>query len=390
MRLERRDSSALTDSLYFGVSLEHLYVHVPFCARRCVYCDFSIAVRPNVPARDYVDAVARELRRRHASTQIELETLYLGGGTPSKLGGGGIASLIDAIRSAAHIRKGAEVTLEANPEDVTPANVAAWLASGINRVSLGVQSFDDRVLTWMHRTHDARTALRALQVLREGGMDNLSIDLIFATPNSLDREWRRDLDKALELDLPHLSLYGLTVEPQTPLGRWVAQSVAVEAPDERYESEFIEADAVLSAAGYQHYEVSNYGKPGRHSRHNWAYWERRPYVGLGPSAHEFDGRMRRWNESAYTAWMDRVNRGEDPLEGSELLTAEQAVQEAVYLGLRTNTGVAVAEVSAGQVSRFADAGWGTVAMDSRFRLNARGWLRLDGIAADLTAVGSRY
>ena len=390
MRDERRNPPALTHSLYFGVRLEHLYVHVPFCARRCVYCDFSIAVRPNVPERDYVDAVARELRIRHAATQLDLETLYFGGGTPSKLGGAGVARLIDAVRAHAHIRKGAEVTLEANPEDVTPASVAAWSESGINRISLGVQSFDDRVLAWMHRTHDSSAALEALQVLREGGIDNLSIDLIFATPAALERDWRRDLDKALELDLPHVSLYGLTVETQTPLGRWVARSTTVQAPDELYEHEFTMADQALTSAGYEHYEVSNYGKPGRHSRHNWAYWERRPYGGVGPSAHEFNGAVRRWNEKAYTTWLDRVRQAEDPLEGSEVLSAEQADNECLYLSLRTSAGVAIDEAVSDRVSRWIDAGWGTVSPDSRLRLKGSGWLRLDSIAADLTVLRSRY
>ena len=390
MRAERRDPSSLTDSLYFSVQFEHLYVHVPFCARRCVYCDFSIAVRPNVPDRDYIEGVERELRIRHSDSEFSLETLYFGGGTPSKLGGHGVARLVDAIRSRAHIRKGAEITLEANPEDVTPRNVAAWAASGINRVSLGVQSFDDEVLTWMHRTHNSVKAVEAVQVLREGGIANISIDLIFAVPSSLGRVWRRDLEKALELDLPHISLYGLTVEAHTPLGRWVARSATAEAPDENYEGEFVEAERRLISAGYEHYEVSNYGKPGWHSRHNWAYWDRRPYAGLGPSAHEFDGTARRWNESAYTSWLERVQGDESPIAGSELLTAEQASQEAVYLNLRTSSGVEVDKVSAPQIHRWVDAGWGEVTADSRLQLKGAGWLRLDSIAADLTAFRSRY
>ena len=369
---------------------EHLYVHVPFCARRCVYCDFSIAVRPDVPVGDYVDALGSELLGRHADSQLDLETLYLGGGTPSKLGGEGIARAIDAVRSGAHIRKEAEVTIEANPEDVTRTNVTAWRAAGVNRVSLGVQSFQDPVLRWMHRTHDAAAARRAINVLREGGIPNMSIDLIFAAPTALQRDWRMDLDTALELDLPHVSLYGLTVEPHTPLGRWVARRDAHEAPEENYESEFLEADRVLTGGGYEHYEVSNYAKPGSHSRHNWAYWNRVPYAGLGPSSHEFDGARRRWNRSAYTAWLGDVTAGRDPIEGSEVLSAEQSEAEALYLGLRTAAGVVVEEPTPGALRRWLDSGWGTLAEDSRLRLRGSGWLRLDSIAADLTALRSRY
>lgn len=371
---------------------EHLYVHVPFCARRCVYCDFSIAVRPSVPVDDYVDALSSELRLRHAASRLDLATLYFGGGTPSKLGGEGIARAIDAISSIAHIRKEAEVTIEANPEDVTPGNVHVWKSAGVNRVSLGVQSFHDSVLAWMHRTHDASAARQAVNVLREGGLANISIDLIFAAPVNLAREWREDLDAALEFELPHVSLYGLTVEPHTPLGRRVARRDVHEAPEENYEGEFLQAERVLTGAGYEHYEVSNYAKSGFQSRHNWAYWNRLPYAGLGPSAHEFDGTVRRWNRSAYAAWLEDVSGGRDPVEGSEILSSEQAQAEELYLGLRTAAGVVVQEQEPASVTmrRWLDSGWGTLADDSRLRLRGSGWLRLDSIATDLTAFRSRY
>jgi oxygen-independent coproporphyrinogen-3 oxidase len=372
------------------VRFEHLYVHVPFCARRCVYCDFSIAVRSTVPSDDYIAELLAEIDARHSASRFDLDTLYFGGGTPSKLGGEGVSRLMDAVRAKAHIRKDAEITLETNPEDVSAANVRDWKDAGINRVSLGIQSFDDSVLTWMHRTHDSRDALRAVQVLREGGISNISIDLIFAVPESLGRNWRRDLDTALNLDLPHVSLYGLTVESQTPLGRWVARKTTAEAPEDSYEAEFVAADELLTNAGYDHYEVSNYGKRGFHSRHNWAYWSRKPYAGLGPSAHEFDGRTRRWNASAYAEWVGLVRSGKDPIDGSEVLSGEQAEQESTYLGLRTNSGVTVETPLSETLARWVEAGWGTVATDSRLRLKGSGWLRLDSLASDLTAFRSRY
>jgi oxygen-independent coproporphyrinogen-3 oxidase len=355
-----------------------------------VYCDFSIAVRSVVPSNDYVEEVLAEIDARHSASRFDLDTLYFGGGTPSKLGGEGVSRLVEAVRTRAHIRKDAEVTLETNPEDVSAANVRDWKGAGITRVSLGIQSFDDRVLTWMHRTHDSGDALRAVQVLREGGISNISIDLIFAVPESLGRNWRHDLETALALELPHLSLYGLTVEPHTPLGRWVSRKTTDEAPEDCYEAEFVAADDLLTNSGYDHYEVSNYGKPGLHSRHNWAYWNRKPYAGLGPSAHEFDGLTRRWNASAYAAWLGLVRSGNDPIEGSEVLSGEQADQESTYLGLRTNSGVTVETPLSETLSRWVEAGWGTVATDSRLRLKGSGWLRLDSLASDLTAFRSRY
>lgn len=369
---------------------QHLYVHVPFCARRCVYCDFSIAVRSRVPVDEYLTALERELSVRHRDSELNLSTLYFGGGTPSKLGGEGVARLVDLVRKHAGIQDDAEVTLEANPEDVSPDSVRAWQRAGVNRVSLGVQSFDDGVLSWMHRTHDSETARKAVKVLREGGLDNLSVDLIFAVPAPVGRSWGRDLDAALELELPHVSVYGLTVEEHTPLGRWVARRDVSEAPEEAFEREYLNAHEKLTAAGFEHYEVSNYGKPGRHSRHNWAYWNRRPYAGIGPSAHEFDGRGRRWNSAPYAEWVSRVSRGDDPVEGCEELAVEQSLAEAVYLNLRTSTGVTLASGEREHVARWLDAGWAQLDGGSTLQLTGAGWLRLDSLAGDLTLLRSRY
>jgi oxygen-independent coproporphyrinogen-3 oxidase len=372
------------------VRASHLYIHVPFCARRCVYCDFSIAVRSRVPVAEYLDALDREWSRRHVESEFALETLYLGGGTPSKLGGDGVARLLDAIRARTTLLDTAEVTLEANPEDVTSSSAEAWRAAGVTRVSLGVQSFDDAVLRWMHRTHNGETAIVAIETLRQAGLSNVSIDLIFATPDNLQRSWARDLDRALELDLPHLSVYGLTVEEHTPLGRWVARRDLTEAPEEAFEAQFLEADERLTAAGLEHYEVSNYARTGFHSRHNWAYWRRRAYGGLGPSAHEFDGASRRWNVEPYAGWVAALARNRDPVAGTERLSEEQSMAERVYLGLRTSEGIEIGPAELDHVQAWADSGWSVVGRDNRLRLTGPGWLRLDAIANDLTLFRSRY
>lgn len=372
------------------VNAHHLYVHVPFCARRCVYCDFSIAVRSRVPVHEYLAALRQELELRHRDAGFRLATLYFGGGTPSRLGPEGIARMIAIIADYATLEPGAEVTLETNPEDVVPEAARAWLDSGITRVSLGVQSFQDPVLAWMHRTHDAEAALRAVHVLREVGLANLSIDLIFAAPSSVDRSWERDLQTTAELDLPHVSVYGLTVESHTPLGRWVARHNVTEAPEDRFEQEFLLAHSMLTSAGLEHYEVSNYGKPGAHSRHNWAYWKRQAYGGLGPSAHEFDGHTRRWNVAPYAEWVGRLSHDRDPLEGAETLTDEQIVAEQVYLGLRTSAGVKLPDAGRAHARPWIGAGWATLDGDDMLRLTPSGWLRLDALASDLTAFRSRY
>ncbi len=367
----------------------HAYVHVPFCARRCSYCDFAIAVRRIVPVAEYVEALRRELALRWpADRPWELDTLYLGGGTPSRLGGDGVAAAIDAVRAHAALAPDAEVTIEANPEDVTPEAARCWAAAGVNRLSLGAQTFDEAALAWMHRGHGGAGVGRAVAVARDAGIRNLSLDLIFSLPTTLARSWTDDLDRLLALEPDHVSLYGLTVEPQTPLGRWHARGEVAEAPEDAYEAEYLLAHERLAAAGFEHYEVSNFGQPGRRSRHNSSYWSGAAYAGLGPSAHEYDGRTRRWNVAPYAEWVARLAAGRDPAEGSELLTEANREAEAVYLGLRTTAGLALREGEADVVRPWVAAGWGAVE-GGRLRLTAVGWLRLDGLAASLTAHRSR-
>jgi len=370
--------------------MQHLYVHVPFCTRRCSYCDFAIAVRKRVPVDEFVTAIDRELSvRLTESDRWTIETLYFGGGTPSRLGGEGVARLLDVVRRHVDVAANAEVTLEANPEDVDRQSVKAWRTAGINRLSIGAQSFDDAILAWMHRTHDAAAIDRAVESARDGGIENHSLDLIFAVPEILDRDWDRDLARAVGLAPEHVSLYGLTLEQRTPLGRSHARGELLEAPEERYEQEFLHAHHVLAAAGFEHYEVSNFSKPGRRSRHNSAYWKGVQYLGVGPSAHGFDGTVRRWNADAFTEWIRRLQSRVDPVSGSEVLSAENRIAEEVYLGLRTTCGLILSVDEANHVAPWIDAGWATLQADLRLVLSPLGWLRLDSLAADLTLFRSR-
>jgi len=365
--------------------MNHLYVHVPFCGRRCTYCDFSIAVRKRVPVDEFVAGVEQELALRFRDAAAwALDTLYLGGGTPSRLGESGVGRLVDVIRRYAEIRDDAEVTLEANPEDVTASAVRAWRASGITRLSIGAQSFNDDVLRWMHRTHDSDAIVRAVDAARSGGIDNFSLDLIFALPVILARDWEKDLTRALSLEPNHVSLYGLTIEPMTPLGRRNARGDLAEAPEESYEREFLEAHQALAVAGFQHYEVSNFAKAGRRSRHNATYWSSKPYAGIGPSAHEFDGAIRRWNVAAYGEWLARVRAGADPVADSERLSQENRTAEEVYLGLRTLAGLQLSTAEVERTRAWVEAGWATLESNGQLILTPMGWLRLDSLAADLT------
>src|SRR5213594_4383389 len=381
--------------------MPHLYLHVPFCQRRCSYCDFSIAVRKHIPAREYVDAVLGELaavcpadpgREPGAFGGESLDTLYLGGGTPSLLPPDAISALLTSLGDAFHVtstRDAVEVTLEANPEDVTPDSAVAWRASGINRVSLGAQSFDDRVLKWMHRSHDAARIGDAVRALRAAGIDNISLDLMFALPAELRRDWARDLDLACSLLPAHLSLYGLSVEERTPLARWISRGAASAPDDERYAEEYLLAHVRLAACGYHFYEVSNAERGGHRSRHNSAYWSGRAYLGLGPAAHSFDGRVRRWNLPAWEAYRRAVAARPPVVEAVEVLTDEQRELESLYLALRTDAGMPLAALCCPlppAAARWVERGWAEI-RDQRLFCTPEGWLRLDALVGDLTNPG---
>jgi oxygen-independent coproporphyrinogen III oxidase len=368
-------------------SPRHVYVHVPFCARRCSYCDFSIAVRKDVPVSEFLQALRGEIRRRLGTTDTphEIDTLYFGGGTPSHLGPKGVAGMMTMMREFFRWEGHAEITLEANPDDVTPSTTARWLQSGITRVSLGAQSFDPHVLEWMHRTHGPAQIDTAVEVLRDTPFTSWSFDLIFALPDVLQRDWARDLERALGKQPPHLSLYGLTVEQGTPLGRWAERGEVQPGDDAAYEQEFLSAHEAAVAAGFEHYEVSNFAQPGHQSKHNRSYWRGVPYFGFGPSAHGFDGTTRRWNLAAYAAWHRAISSGLDPVGGSELIDDEAKQLESVYLGLRTTRGLELGPEERRQVEPWITAGWATL-FGNHLTLTPLGWLRLDSLASTLTPV----
>ena len=395
--------------------MQHLYVHIPFCQRRCTYCDFSIAVRKRIPAQEYVQAILTELTRvgspaatprgkpnqnidplgsfapghgpgaRHSGEAWD--TIYFGGGTPSLLSPDAIATLLGALevpRTTHDVRRTVEVTLEANPEDVTPDAARAWRAAGVNRISLGAQSFDDHVLQWMHRSHDAARIGAAVHALRGAGIDNISLDLIFALPGELQRDWERDLDMALALGPTHLSLYGLTVEPRTPLDRWISRGATSAPDDDRYAQEYLAAHRRLTKDGFEFYEVSNAARDGLRSKHNSAYWSGKSYVGLGPAAHSFDGTTRRWNIRAWEAYRRAIADGRSPIDSEETLTDEQRETEAIYLGLRTAEGLPLAALRRPSPPlHLAAQGW-IVEADGRLKCTPEGWLRLDSLVNELT------
>ena len=364
--------------------MTHLYVHVPFCVRRCSYCDFSIAIRKRIPAQEYIGTILNELTR--VGSPGEVDTIYFGGGTPSLLPPDAIGRLLRELlpRTTYDAPRTIEVTLEANPEDVTPEHAQAWLAAGINRVSLGAQSFDDAVLKWMHRSHDAARIGAAVHALRGAGIENISLDLIFALPDELQRDWERDLDMALALRPAHLSLYGLTVEPRTPLDRWISRGATHAPEEERYADEYLFAHRRLMADGLFFYEVSNASLPGFRSQHNSAYWSGQPYVGLGPAAHSFDGTTRRWNLRAWEAYRRAIAEGRSAIESEEKLTEDQRETERTYLALRRAEGLAATPHCRPlpPIAALVRAGW-LYEHAGRLKCTPEGWLRLDSLVNEL-------
>jgi len=365
----------------------HLYLHVPFCARRCSYCDFAIAVRRETPSEAYVDAILKEWSgwQEHSAwaTSPRVETVYFGGGTPSRLDPGAITRLLSRIASDRVLEPDAEITLEANPEDVTLERAAAWRGAGVNRVSLGAQSFDPAVLRWMHRTHSAEQIPRAVEAIRSADIPELSLDLIFGLPVALRRDWEADVQQALALEPEHLSLYGLTIEPHTVLERWTKRGELTPVHEERYAEEFLAVDARVTDAGFEHYEVSNAARGGHRARHNSAYWRRAPYLGLGPSAHSGFDHERQWNVRDWAGYERALGEDLSPVAGRERLTPEQVRLENVYLGLRTQEGVAAAIIAAATRQRWVAAGWARDIGD-RLALTPEGWLRLDALVASVS------
>lgn len=363
-----------------------VYVHVPFCARRCSYCDFAIAVRRETPSALFADTVLREWRGWQSSPwwtgSPHVESIYLGGGTPSRLAPEALQAILDGIRADRPFNPDAEITLEANPDDVNPESTRGWRRMGINRVSLGAQSFSPAVLTWMHRTHDPAQIGAAMQALRSAGFENVSLDLIYGLPLELERDWESDLEQAMALGPEHLSLYALTVEAATPLGKWTTRGTVKASSDDRVADEYVSAHGRLQRDGFEHYEVSNAARSGFRARHNAGYWQRCPFIGLGPSAHSSSGRERRWNLREWEEYRRAVQSGNDPTAGAETLDDSQVLLEQRYLGLRTDSGVPETLVPEPHRSQWVQAGWSRQA-GGRIYLTPEGWLRLDALVAAL-------
>lgn len=290
-----------------------------------------------------VKAICREMELRKEEINEKVETVYLGGGTPSLLSLDEINQILDKVYSLFNISKDAEVTIEANPDDLTKEKIAELKTTPINRFSIGVQSFFNEDLKLMNRAHNANEAYQSVKDVQDAGFENITIDLIFGSQTTTDEMWQKNLDTAVELNVPHVSAYALTIEPKTLLYHKIHSGKLANVDDEKLERQFRMLLKTLTGNGFVHYETSNFGKPGYFSRHNSSYWEDIPYLGIGPSAHSYDGRNRSWNIENNFKYFNAIEKGELPSEYEEL-TQDDRFNELIMVKLRTVEGLSLEEV----------------------------------------------
>ena len=319
-----------------------IYIHIPFCKQACHYCDFHFST--SMAKKDVmISALKRELVLRKEEFKDEVvETIYFGGGTPSVLETSEINDLIQTVYSNYHVAENPEITLEANPDDLSTKKLLELSDSPINRLSIGIQSFFAEDLLFMNRAHNANEAEQCIkEAIRH--FDNISIDLIYGIPGMSDERWEKNIEKALTFGIPHISSYALTVEPKTALANFIKKGVVKPIDDEQAQRQFLVLYDVLTRAGFDCYEVSNFGKPGYYSKNNTAYWLGEKYMGIGPSAHSYDGERRAWNINNNPKYLKAIEKGELPME-TEVLTKNDKYNEYVMTGLRTSWGISLERI----------------------------------------------
>jgi len=369
-----------------------LYVHIPFCKRACTYCDFHFST--SLGQRDRVmAAILKEIAMRApGSNGARLGSIYLGGGTPSVVGAQALENLLRTIAEHFTITGSAEVTIEANPDDVTADTLRLWKDLGITRVSLGIQSFRDDRLKWMGRAHDSARARRSIELLSTAGFASWTIDLIYGLPDMTSEEWDEQLTFALDHGMPHLSAYCLTVEKGTALEHQVRKGLVKPAADHAQATQFDHLVARMERAGLVQYEISNFGREGHFAAHNSSYWKGVPYIGAGPSAHSFDGTVRRWNVANNVRYAEALETDNRFWE-EETLSHSQRVNERLMTGLRTIWGVDLLTLGDDVLARerrtivkYRELG-DLVIRNDRLLLTPKGRRYADRIASDLFLMG---
>lgn len=369
-----------------------LYLHIPFCKQACHYCNFHFSTTLRQKGA-MVEALLKELELQQGYLQgEEIQSIYFGGGTPSLLDAGELEQIFSKIHQIHRVAPDAEITLEANPDDLSREKLRDLKNyTPINRLSIGIQSFADADLRWMNRAHTSGHARTCLDGAIAQGFHDLTIDLIYGSPTTPDEQWAENLRLAFEYEIPHLSCYCLTVEDGTALGTFVRRGQQPAVDEERAARQFEMLMESTEKQGYQHYEISNFALPGRYARHNTNYWRAESYLGLGPSAHSFDGISRQWNVANNAQYINQISEGKVPFE-REVLTPDQRYNEYVMTSLRTMWGVDLDKISAWgtkfeqhfktQAQLFLETGV-LIQTDQTFRLSRAGKLLADRVAMEL-------
>ena len=371
-----------------------IYLHIPFCRQACNYCNFHFSTSLRYK-NEFVDALLNEIRLQKENNYLQgeaIDTIYFGGGTPSLLTIEELQRIIQYLKEHFKINPNAEITLEANPDDVKDDSLIGWKQVGINRLSIGIQSLFDEDLQWMNRAHTAAEAKQVIVKARAAGFENFTVDLIYGTPGLTDERWQQNIDWVVQQGITHLSCYALTVEPKTPLDKLIRTREKADVDASQQSRQFIQLMNNMEAAGFEHYEISNFAKPGHRSKHNSSYWHGVPYLGLGPSAHSFNGISRQWNVANNQRYIQALQEDKIPLEKEEL-TLSQQLNEYIMTSLRLLEGcdLNVVEEKFGadkkqtilrEVERFLHLKW-MIEQNHALILTREGKLFADRIAGDL-------
>jgi oxygen-independent coproporphyrinogen-3 oxidase len=368
-----------------------IYIHIPFCKQKCTYCDFHFSTTYAAYRDRMIAAINQEIVKRITYVKDEeIATIYFGGGTPSLLSFEEVEKILNTIRRNYQVSADVEVTLETNPDDINKKSASDWIKIGVNRLSIGIQSFREVDLKWMNRAHNVLEARQCVGIAKKAGFKNITIDLIYGLPSCSNEEWRTHVKEAIAMDVQHISAYCLTVEQKTALHKMVEKGEMIPASDDEQSEQFYLLINELEKAGLYQYEISNFAKPGYESNHNSSYWKSSSYIGVGPSAHSFNKLSRRWNVANNQQYMKFIESGDQYWE-EEILSKKDIFNESLLTGLRTAYGVSLESLRSlfeldddfkGKVSEFIELGW-MLESESKIILTKEGRLKADYISAEL-------
>ena len=368
-----------------------IYIHIPFCKQKCTYCDFHFSTTFESYRQQLIEKMCDEITLRSDYLEEKrIGSIYFGGGTPSLLNSVELQLIFAALRKNFDFDKRAEITLEANPDDVTIDKIEQWKGLGVNRFSIGLQSFKAQDLQWMNRAHKVEDGFAAVNLLQAQGIDNISVDLIYGLPNLSEQEWEQHLQHVIKLKVPHISSYCLTIEKKTGLEKMVRNKIISPANEEAQELQFLMMSEMLEKNGFQHYEISNFAVPGKEAVHNSNYWKSEHYLGIGPSAHSFNGQSRRWNIANNSLYMKHFGKNDSWFE-EEILSRKDQWNEYILTGLRTAWGISIKHLETfsffnenfiHEIEKMIDNNLAHLSSD-QVVLTKKGMLQADALASNL-------